>query len=129
MQRLTRRVMKVFRHGEKGFTLIELLVVIGILGVLGAVVALNVGSFIGSGHDEAACAELHNVQTAVLAYMAANSGAVPADVDACAEYIVGVVAGTYTIGADGEVTQDDFDGGDACTRQAAAEGEGEGEGE
>ncbi len=124
MQRLTKRVLKVFRHGEKGFTLIELLVVIGILGVLGAVVALNVGNFIGSGHDEAACAELHNVQTAVLAYMAANSGAVPADVDACSEYIVGTVAGTYTIGDDGEVTQSAFDGGDACTRQAAAEPEG-----
>jgi prepilin-type N-terminal cleavage/methylation domain-containing protein len=120
MQKLTKRIMKVFRHGEKGFTLIELLVVIGILGVLGAVVALNVGSFIGSGHDEAACAELHNVQTAVLAYMAANSGGVPDSIDACAEYIVGTVAGTYAIGADGEVTQSAFDGGAAWPRQAAA---------
>ena len=115
MKKLTKKVSHLIRRGEKGFTLIELLVVIGILGVLGAVVALNVGSFIGSGHDEAACAELHNVQTAVLAYMAENSGAVPASIDACAEYIVGTPAGTYSVGTGGEVTQSAFDGGAACS--------------
>jgi prepilin-type N-terminal cleavage/methylation domain-containing protein len=115
MKKLTRRISHLIRRGEKGFTLIELLVVIGILGVLGAVVALNVGSFIGSGQDEAACAELHNVQTAVLAYMAENSGGVPANVAACAEYIVGDPAGTYTIGTGGEVTQTAFNDGAACS--------------
>ena len=117
MKRFVKKAGRLIRRGEKGFTLIELLVVIGILGVLGAVVALNVGSFIGSGHDEAACAELHNVQTAVLAYMAENSGTVPADINACAEYIVGTPAGTYSIGTGGEVSQSAFDGGAACSAE------------
>ena len=115
MKKFTKKVSHLIRRGEKGFTLIELLVVIGILGVLGAVVALNVGSFIGSGQDEAACAELHNVQTAVLAYMAENAGAVPSSINDCADYIVGTPAGSYTIGTGGEVTQTDFNGGAACS--------------
>ncbi len=100
----------------RGFTLIELLVVVAILGVLAAVVALNVGGFIGRGHDEAACTERHNIQTAVLAYMAENNGSVPANVAAVSAYYVGTPAGTYTIDqSDGEVTQTAFDGGAACT--------------
>ena len=114
MKRFAKRVSRLMQGREKGFTLIELLVVIGILGVLGAVVALNVGSFIGSGHNEAACAELHNVQTAVLAYMAENTSSVPADVAACSDYIVGTPSGTYTIGSGGEVTQTAFNSGDPC---------------
>jgi prepilin-type N-terminal cleavage/methylation domain-containing protein len=51
-------------HSEKGFTLIELLVVIGILATLAGVVTLGVTQFIGRGGSEAACTELHNVQTA-----------------------------------------------------------------
>ena len=61
--------MKIFKTGEKGFTLIELLVVISILGVLAAVVILNVTKYIGSGRTEAARTELANVQTAVSAYL------------------------------------------------------------
>ncbi len=116
MAKLNRKLRKLFRAGEKGFTLIELLVVVAILGVLAAVVALNVGGFIGRGHDEAACTERHNIQTAVLAYMAENSGAVPANVAAVSSYYVGTPAGTYTIDqSNGEVTQTAFDGGAACT--------------
>ena len=115
MKRFAKKVSHLIRRGEKGFTLIELLVVIGILGILGAVVALNVGSFIGSGQDEAACAELHNVQTAVLAYMAENNGAVQSSISDCSEYIVGTPAGTYTVGTGGEVTQTAFDGGATCS--------------
>jgi prepilin-type N-terminal cleavage/methylation domain-containing protein len=121
MKRFAKRLNRIMRVEEKGFTLIELLVVIGILGVLGAVVALNVGSFIGSGHNEAACAELHNVQTAVLAYMAENTSSVPATVDDCAAYIVGTPSGTYTIGSEGEVTQSAFAGGAGCTLPAGEE--------
>jgi prepilin-type N-terminal cleavage/methylation domain-containing protein len=60
--------MKFFKYGQKGFTLIELLVVIAILGTLAGVVVLNVIQFIGKGACEAALTELHNVQTAAVAY-------------------------------------------------------------
>lgn len=70
-----------FRYGQKGFTLIELLVVVAILGVLAAVVIPNVAGFIGSGAVEGANTEVHNVQTAVVAYMAdTNSSTFDGDV-------------------------------------------------
>ena len=111
MKNLIKTTRKMFSKGagEKGFTLIELLVVVGILGILAGVVTLNLGSFIGTGQAQAAATELHNIQTAVTAFQAAHSGAVPAafpgDLD---PYLVGGSAhmhGTYTMGADGLVTQ------------------------
>ncbi|MBN1375139.1 MAG: type II secretion system protein [Dehalococcoidia bacterium] len=97
---------KIKNSTEKGFTLIELLVVISILGVLAAVVVLNVTKYIGSGQNEAAATELTNVQTAVAAYMYDHTGAVPSDTDALSPYFLGTPNGTYTIdGATGKVTQ------------------------
>lgn len=58
---------------QKGFTLIELLVVIAILGVIAAVVILNVNTFFGSGAVQAANVEFHQVQTAITAYLADNA--------------------------------------------------------
>lgn len=68
-----KRVIKGVGRSQKGFTLIELLVVVAILGVIAAVVVLNIGSFIGSGTVESANTEAHQVQTAVIAYMADNN--------------------------------------------------------
>jgi prepilin-type N-terminal cleavage/methylation domain-containing protein len=63
-------IFKCMHRGEKGFTLIELLVVIAILGVIAAVVALNVTGFFGRGTLQAANTELHQAQTAIVAAMA-----------------------------------------------------------
>ncbi len=65
-----KRFMKRMHGGQKGFTLIELLVVIAILGVIAAVVALNVAGFFGRGTLQAANTELHQAQTAIIACMA-----------------------------------------------------------
>ena len=113
-----KRFWKHFRYGEKGFTLIELLVVIAILGVLAAVAVPNLDRFIGTGTQEAANAELHKVQLAVVDYQAENDGALPtiANFPVAGEmdiYFAGGVAalqGTYTLEDDGEVTLDTYPG-------------------
>jgi len=62
-----RKYLSNINHDQRGFTLIELLVVIAILGVLAAVAVPNVGKFIGQGKQESYNAELHNLQTGIMA--------------------------------------------------------------
>ena len=120
MKRFKKASHKLFspdsrRQREKGFTLIELQVVVGILGTLGAVVALNVGSFIGSGACESYCTEKHNLQTAIIAYMAENSGTVPTVAQA-SDYLIGSLSYNFTtIAGDGELSDaSDLPSGCTC---------------
>ena len=75
----TKSLMQKVRRGEGGFTLIELLIVILILGILAAVVILNVGGFIGMGEKEAFCTEGDTVQAAAMAWAVSNNGTCPGD--------------------------------------------------
>jgi len=118
-----KRLINRMHGGQKGFTLIELLVVIAILGVIAAVVALNVGGFFGRGTLQAANTELHQVQTAIIACMAdAQTGVLDGEVgdvfewhgqegmitsggetyDA-ANYIYGPLRATYTVSVNGTI--------------------------
>jgi len=117
--------MKMVHRGEKGFTLIELLVVIAILGIIAAVVALNVGTFFGRGTLQAANTELHQAQTAIISAMAegetaqlttsgdwtGENGTVTVVVgnvtfDA-ANYVYGLFRATYTVETDGSISMGD----------------------
>lgn len=60
-----RRLKLSFPAGQGGFTLIELLVVVTILGILAAVVTVNVARFAGRGQESANEAERDNVQLAI----------------------------------------------------------------
>jgi prepilin-type N-terminal cleavage/methylation domain-containing protein len=66
------RIREILRKAHKdkgGFTLIELLVVIAILGILVAIVILNILGLMNEGEEEARSTEYHNIQTAVYAMM------------------------------------------------------------
>jgi len=111
MNYLKGRVRGMHR-GQGGFTLIELLIVIAILGIVAAVVALNIGGFFGQGKEQAANTEAHQVQTAVIAYMADNNastydaGDVGPETSAGPEaYLMnpGQLQAVYTINTDGSL--------------------------
>jgi type IV pilus assembly protein PilA len=109
-------MFKSFRKGQKGFTLVELLIVIAILGILAAVAIPNLINFVNTGDTQAQATELDTMQTAVLAYMADNSGAIPTaggtagDITSLIDtFLVGGIADvaypTYQAALDGTVTR------------------------
>ena len=121
---LKKMIGKVGRS-EGGFTLIELLVVIAILGIIAAVVILNIAEFMGSGAEEAANTESHQVQTAVIAYMQYNNatdfdGTITNTSDTGAENFLlnpGRLQASYVI-EDGKIASATADSGgkwDGCT--------------
>ena len=131
-----RGLMRKVRRGEGGFTLIELLIVIIILGVLAAVVAFNVGGFLGQGTLETAKTEMSSVQTAILAGMAnASVGTITGgtveegSTNVSVSYTGGSFSlgtylnlpthGTWTYGTSGMISSGNFSGGGkTCTYTA-----------
>jgi prepilin-type N-terminal cleavage/methylation domain-containing protein len=93
----------------RGFTLVELLVVISILGVLAAVVVLNVVGFMGEGKDQAKAVELKHVHTAVGLYrlegnqIASATAVGPGNKGIVAPWLTGELKYYWGIDTDGSV--------------------------
>lgn len=113
-------LLKKVGKGQDGFTLIELLIVIVVLGIIAAVVVLNIGGFLGTGNLEAANTEADTVRTAVMANMADNGGTYtgPDEISGSPSggiesYLVGkTIKGTYTVDVTDPCTFSAVDNGD-----------------
>ena len=101
---MLQRIRAVRRQSDRGFTLTELLITIIILGVLAAIVVFAVGAFSNDGKAVACQTDKKNVEVAVEAYTAKNSGAFPPSIAALvtAGYLKEPPSTTngYTIGLD-----------------------------
>ena len=85
-----KNLMQKAHKGEGGFTLVELLIVILILGAIATVVILNIGGFFGMGECEGYCTEKYNLQSAIIAFMAAsNTSDAPGDLSDLDPYFMG----------------------------------------
>ena len=113
------RFLKRIHRGNKGFTLVELLIVVAIVGVLAAMVLLNVTGLVGHGETEAGEAEKVTVQTAMDTMMAkealnsvtataatSNMSAFPTGNPLYPNYLrTATTKGTYSCSTTGLVTQ------------------------
>ncbi len=65
------------RKSKSGFTLIELLIVMVIIAILAGVIVMAVGGVFGTAKSAAYTTAREQIQNAVVAYEAANSGSLP----------------------------------------------------
>ena len=77
--------LRALRTNDNGFTLIELLIVIVILGILSGIVVFAVGAFNDRGQVAACQSDKKNVEVAVEAYRAKNTG-YPTGADSAARF-------------------------------------------
>ena len=113
------RLLRKVRRGRGGFTLIELLIVVALVGVIAAVVILNVINFSGSGNLQAAQTELHQAQTAIGSCMSdaekssldssvsawdGSSGVVKCGNYDAADYLYGKFKAMYDVAKDGSIS-------------------------
>ena len=113
--------MRGIHRGKGGFTLVELLVTCAILAVLAGIAVPSVAVLITSSHEDAAAAELSDVQTAMDSMMAdkwlesvnafptpgtSDMTEFPSTTNPLSDYLrQSTTSGTYTCTSDGAVTQ------------------------